>query len=256
MNRSLSIFILAVLSLGLHSCKVRLQSTDCTPKLSSIDSTVADALDANRFEVGMITFKAKAELTENNNTQNFDVHFRMIEDSAVWVRVSALGIEGVRLLVERDSVTMINRLNKTYVHTSTDYLRELAGVDFSMKQLQDFLVANPLHSGKQLRPINVEVIGDVLAVIQDGIHYTYQVNDCDRLDALQSVDSKSQQYLYTKYTDFKKVRKRGIVPGMIAVSYADENKKTELKLKYTNASTEEFGSLAINIPSRYTNALE
>ncbi len=256
MQRSKPIFILVVLSLSLYSCKVRLQSTDCQPKVSGLGAPVAIALDENRFQVGMITFKAKAELTENNNTQNFDVHFRMIEDSAVWVRVSALGIEGVRLLVERDSVTMINRLNRTYVHTSTDYLRQLAGVDFSMQQLQDFLVGNPLHGAQQLRPFDVEILGEVFSVIQDGIHYTYQVNDCNRLDVLQSLDKKTHQHVYAKYSDFKKVRKRGIVPGMIQVSHTDGPKKTELKLKYANVSTEEFSSLAINIPSRYANALE
>jgi len=256
MKRSISIFIVAVLSLGLHSCKVRLQSTDCQPKASGLGAPVALALDESRFQVGMITFKAKAELTENNNTQNFDVHFRMIEDSAVWVRVSALGIEGVRLLVERDSVTMINRLNKTYVHTSTDYLRELAGVDFNMTQLQDFLVGNPLHTAQQIRPFNVDLLGEVFSVIQDGVHYTYQVNDCSRLDALRSLDKKTQQRVYAKYSDFKKVRKRGIIPGLIEVEHTDGLKKTELKLKYTYVSTEEFGSLAINIPSRYANALE
>jgi len=256
MRQPIPALLLVVLCLGFNSCKLRLQSTNCEPKVSGIDSSSAGALDNNRFEVGMITFKAKAELIENGNTQNFDVHFRMIEDSAVWVRVSTIGIEGVRLLVKRDSVTMINRLSKTYVHTSTDYLRELAGVDFSMKQLQDFLVGNPLHSGGQLRPINVEVLGPAFAVIQDGINYTYRVNDCDRLTSMQSVDNRTQQFVHTEYGDFKKVRKRGIIPGMIQVSHADANKKTELKLKYTNVSTEEFGSLSITIPSRYSNALE
>lgn len=248
-------FLAAVL-LSLGSCKVRLNPTDCNASTGAIDTTTVSSLYEEQFEIGMITLRAKAEMTEKNNTQSFDVHFRIIEDSAVWVRVSSLGIEGMRLLVEKDTVTLINRLAKTYVHTSTDRLREIAGVNFDLSQLQAFLVGNPLHKKDQMKMDESELLGSILSVFDRGLRYSYQLNECNRLNAVSSADLQSDQSFSAKYSDFKKVRKRGIMPGTIQVSVNGPQQQMDLKLRYNNVSTEEFRSLRITIPSRYANALE
>jgi len=240
----------------LLSCKIKLKPTSCTPQIETLDSTFLANLSQNKFQIGTISLHAKAELIENGSAQNFDIHFRIVEDSAVWARVSSIGIEGMRVLVERDSVIMINRLNKTYIHTSTDYLRELTGQDFSLKQLQNFLVGNPIHASGTLKRNQNDLYGDFLSAFVNGMNYSYLLNDCYRLNGINTKDPSSDQSVITEYSDFRKVRKRGVIPGKINVHIKGGKKNTTLKLQYNNVSTEGFQSLRIRVPSRYANALE
>ena len=59
--------------------------------------------------------------------KHYDVNatIRMHKDSLIWASVNAvLGIEAMRLLITKDSVFLLDKLNKTYTTRSVDYLQE------------------------------------------------------------------------------------------------------------------------------------
>ena len=73
---------------------------------------------------------------------------RMQTDSALWVTVRKFGFEGARALVTRDSVTLVNRLEREALLAAADDLppdlRELLPVEPTLANLQGLFAGQPV----------------------------------------------------------------------------------------------------------------
>jgi hypothetical protein len=80
-----------------------------------------------------------------SNGKNYDVNanIRMLRDSTIWISVNAvLGIEALRALITRDSVKLIDKLNKTYTARSITYLQDVTSLPLDLPTLQDLIIGN------------------------------------------------------------------------------------------------------------------
>ncbi|HEY0059974.1 MAG TPA: DUF4292 domain-containing protein [Flavisolibacter sp.] len=102
-----------------------------------------------RNRINFTTFSAKVNVDyRGGDGKNYDVNatIRMIKDSAIWISANAvLGIEAIRVLVTRDSVKLMNKLEKTYTARSIDYLQEVTELPLGLDILQDLLIGNPVY---------------------------------------------------------------------------------------------------------------
>ncbi|HEX4373324.1 MAG TPA: DUF4292 domain-containing protein [Puia sp.] len=105
-------------------------------------------IQRNRIDFRTFSAKIKVHYQASDGKDNdFTAYLLMIKDSVIWVRVSAtiVDYEAFRLLVTRDSVKLINRLNKTYQVRSVNYLQDVIHIPLSFKTLQDLLIGNPVY---------------------------------------------------------------------------------------------------------------
>lgn len=89
----------------------------------------------NHFE----TFKAKAltSITSKGKTNDLKLNIRIRKDSAIWVSISAgVGLEAARILLTKDSVMFLNRLEKTFFAGNYEFINKMinAQVDFDIVQ--------------------------------------------------------------------------------------------------------------------------
>jgi hypothetical protein len=89
----------------------------------------------NHFE----TFKGKAlaSIKSQGKTNDVKINFRIRKDSAIWVSISAgVGLEAARVLLTRDSVLFLNRLEKTFFAGNYQFINRMinAQVDFDIVQ--------------------------------------------------------------------------------------------------------------------------
>lgn len=108
--------------------------------------TVLRALDSAR--INFQTFSSKVNIDyRGSDGKNYDVNanIRMQKDSAIWISVNAvLGIEALRALITRDSVKLLDKLNKTYKAHSVSYLQETTALPLDLIALQDLIIGNPV----------------------------------------------------------------------------------------------------------------
>ncbi|QCK14358.1 hypothetical protein DCC35_06175 [Mangrovivirga cuniculi] len=99
-----AIFLLALLTL-----------TSCNKKFSDLNFNFGKK---KKLKVETLTFnylkaKGKIKLETDASETNATVNIRVKKDSLIWMSLgSAIGIEGGRVLINRDSMVMMNRLEK------------------------------------------------------------------------------------------------------------------------------------------------
>ena len=143
MNKYLIILLIPVL----FSCKSKEVIVTQEPLKERSQAFLIRHVDKNKFDFEWLGMKLDAEFTNGDEQQGFKATVRMRRDSAVSVSVSpALGIEVLRLIVDKDSLKMVSDIpGDRYVFLgSVDQLSDLAKIDLDLSTLQDLLVGNPI----------------------------------------------------------------------------------------------------------------
>jgi len=68
--------------------------------------------------------------------QSAQLVVRMKNDSCIWATVRVMGIEGMRAMITRDSIWVMNRLKKTYTVQPLSELSKTLGIAINLKTLQ------------------------------------------------------------------------------------------------------------------------
>lgn len=110
--------------------------------LQLIDSS----LQENKILFDTYSARLSLEFTgADGKTNNFNAVARIQKDSIIWISVTAaLGIEGLRVKVTPDSITLINKLEQNWFSRDISFLQQMSGLPLNFNELQDLFVGNPL----------------------------------------------------------------------------------------------------------------
>ncbi len=136
----------------LFACKSKEVVVTQEPLKERTQAFLTRNIEKNRFEFDWLGMKLDAEFTSGEEQQGFKATVRMRKDSAVSVSVSpALGIEVLRLLVDKDSLKMVSEIpgDKYVFLGSVTQLTDLAKIDLDLSTLQDLLIGNPIGLSRE-----------------------------------------------------------------------------------------------------------
>lgn len=205
-------------------------------------------IDFNTFS-GKIRFSYKGKDEENQAT----VYLRMKKDSIIWISITgALGIEGVRLMVNPDSVILMNKLNKTVVYRSINYLQEITKVPLDFFHLQNLLIGNPIFLDTNIMSFKTtesawlilmrgEIFKNLITVSTNNYLVTHS-----KLDDIDSTRNRTADITFSEYENtgsfyFPLLR-------MITVS---EKSKLDIEMLFKSYNFDNPQDYPFNIPKNY-----
>jgi hypothetical protein len=159
--------------------------------------------------------KGKAQINMKGNKQGANLALRMRRDSIIWISGSLVGVEGVRAILTRDSVHVLNRIDHTYFSGGYDYLSKLLNVPVSFAQMQALLLGDYLPAPAGTKPtLATEEAGrqrvsyPLAGVITERL---LQVPS-GRVQQLKMSDDATKRNLTVDYTDFQPLEEQPTVP--------------------------------------------
>jgi hypothetical protein len=90
-----------------------------------------------------LVIKGKVSTDMGGADVQANVVMRMERDKALWATVSLGGIEAIRLMATPDSVTIMNRLERTFQTFTFAELSQALSLPLTLRELQDFVVSSP-----------------------------------------------------------------------------------------------------------------
>jgi hypothetical protein len=142
MNKLLGVAALFLL----FSCKTPSIAVKTTgaPKMDA-SAAILDSVKAHAFQFEWFSGKAKVEVTAGNEKTDFTANFRIKKDSAIWISASpALGIEVARMLMTKDSIRVINRLDKKRYTRDYDFFKAFTTLPVDFYTIQNLITGNLL----------------------------------------------------------------------------------------------------------------
>lgn len=163
----------------------------------AIVKNIVHNLNAKRIDFTTFSAKVKVEYQGKNGSDQANANIQMQKDSAIWIQLTGpFGIEGYRLLVTKDSVKLMNKLNKTVQFRSVAYLKELTEIPFDFYTLQDLLVGNPVFAEGNI--VSYKDADNGLQVLIIGKIFKH----------LLTIDKRNNNILHSKLDDVDSVRNR------------------------------------------------
>lgn len=111
------------------------------PKKKSADS-IYELLKKSEIDFNTLVFKFSGSYKFKDESQNFNGQVRIYNDSLIWVNITALNIEVARVLISKDSVKFMNKLNKTYFVGGIDFINQRLNTELDFGMLQSVMVGN------------------------------------------------------------------------------------------------------------------
>ena len=207
-------------------------------------------------QISYSTFNAKVNVDyKDASGKNYDVNalVRMYKDSAIWISVNALlGIEAMRALITKDSVKIIDKLNKTYTARSVDYLQEVTALPLGLTTIQNLILGNPVFLDSNI--ISYNRSGDAISLLSLGQFFKnlITINESDKLiqrSKLDDVDRTRSRTADLTYTDYE--NKKGFPFSTKRRILIAEKKNLDIKLDFKQYDFNGEVSFPFNIPKNY-----
>lgn len=126
----------------LLGCKTA-KEVDKSPLKKKSSKELLYKLNDNKFSFDWMSAKISTKAVISNKRTEVSIKLRMRKDSAIWMSVSpALGIEIARVLITRDTIKYLNRLEKTFYEGPFDYFRTHTPIDLNFTILQSLLTGS------------------------------------------------------------------------------------------------------------------
>ncbi len=228
---------------------------------SATDSTTAKNPDFSVQELDFKYLTAKSKVSFKSKEQdikNASVTIRMKKDSLIWFTVGQLGLTGARGLITRDSVTIVNILQREVYQYSFAELSEKFGVELNYNLLQSLIVGNlPVKRSRRDRVSNER---DFFLLRQDEgkIMVDNYIGRRDRkLKKLEVKEQATSNALKLEFEDFTALNSF-LFPytSLITLDYkssADQQSyQTLIQFKHQKVDLpDEAPGFPFSIPSRY-----
>jgi len=148
LNRFIVKYIVLLLSLSamiLSSCNTQ-RKVIRQPLRELGDSIVFSKLKQNELKYEQFSAKFSASMRIDKKNSSINGQVRILCDSIIWVSLSpALGIEAARMLITKDSVKFMNRIDASYMISDFAFINNYLNSGFDFDMLQALLVGNDLR---------------------------------------------------------------------------------------------------------------
>lgn len=140
-----------------HTAKNAQHTVTAAPVINQSPAETLKPVDSTAFikdqltgllnaPINFTTFygKAKADFSSDKFSGNATVYIRMQKDSAIWMSITGpLNIEGARVLITKDSVKVINKIEGSVQLSSIDHLQKITKLPFSFNDFQNVILGKP-----------------------------------------------------------------------------------------------------------------
>jgi hypothetical protein len=212
-----------------------------------------------RKDFKYIDAKLKLNYKSNKDDETVKVKLRMKKDSLIWASMTGpVGIEGVRVKILRDSVWIINRIEKSFMATNFDTLSRMLNFKVDFEMLQAIILGNMPITDYDSNSVSNE--GNFIRIRQKAreIEIDNYLNPQSRkLEQLKLFDPKTQNILNLLYQSF--VDHQGVLfphSSKITVKYTNKDSQkiedTKIDIDYSEVEfTDQALAFPFNIPEKY-----
>lgn len=219
------------LLLGVIICGLFLSS--CNKKLGSIFSN-RNKLEILNPEFDYLVSKAKFKFDDDGKKISANANFRIKKDSVIWVSISSFGIEGARVLIDRQNLKAIDKLNKNYYEYSFDELSQKYNFDFNYDMVQSVLLGNQIapYKNQKYELVNEQYVYQELLRNYNFENYIGSISR--KLEKVYVTDEITKNSISVNYQDFREIDNQ-VFPNKVkaTISYDSPNEPdTKINIEY------------------------
>lgn len=265
----LNVFVVVCLSM-LVSCKStkKIQAAIVKKDSTAVNITNQSELDSlaiirstlegikkNQIDFKTFSAKIKVEYQDSHGKQpNVTAYVRIFKDSLIWISgyATVFNIEAFRVLINKDSVFVLDKINKEVQYRSIDYLQEVTQIPFDFKTLQDLLIGNPIFFNDSVVSYKEKESGTLLGIVSLNFKHLLTLNKAGHVllhSKLDDMDINRNRTADITYGDYE--NKTGVNFSTYREITVSEKNKLDIQMNYKQYEFNKELQAVFNIPSNF-----
>ena len=236
------------------STSIHITNTSAEDSLMVIKNEM-NALKKRQIDFKTFSAKIKVEYEDSKGKQpNITAYVRILKDSLIWISgyATVFNIEAFRVLINKDSVFVLDKINKEVKRRSMDYLQEVTQIPFDLITLQNLLVGNPIFVADSIISYKETESRVLLATLGEYFKHLLTLNKSDRLlmhSKLDDVDITRNRTADITYGEYE--NNNGIPFSTYREITVSEKNKLDIQLNFKQYEFNKDLSIVFTIPSNY-----
>lgn len=259
-------YIFIVLSfLAITSCKSLKQTFD-SHSFSTKPDILIDKIIENDIDFNTIYFKrAQFTVSEDNDKKSFRGSIFIKKNKQIIVSITpVLGIELFKVIVEPNSIIIVDKMKKEVQHTNFSYLEDNFNMSLDFYTLQSILTNSffvyPLSLPKNLFKFELTQSSDNQFLLRSKkITHNRNIfqqrftgsNSINKISKIEILNITENILLNILYSDFKNIYSDKYYPNEVSLSAIHKNSNMNLTIQYSQIEIDSSSSLSPSIPDSY-----
>ena len=221
--------------------------------LAMINNLVTE-IHSRQMNFKTFSAKIKVDYEDSKSKQALTAYVRIIKDSTIWISgyATVFNIEAFRALITKDSVIVIDKINKEVLYRSIDYLTEVSEIPFDFKTLQDLLIGNPIFFNDSVVSYKETESKILLATIGEKFKHLLTLTKPDRLlthSKLDDLNISRNRTADITYGEFE--NKNSVNFSTYREITVSEKNKLDIQLNYKQYEFNKDLQMNFNIPKNF-----
>lgn len=258
--------------IGFVSCVAIMQS--CKTKREIVSATAVEAKVAEDLFIDIIdkqfdfnTFSSKLNINLSFGAKSLSSrsNLKIVKDNSIQLSIQPLfGVEMIRVYIDKDSVIILDRMNKRYIKESINDIKKEYPVGFDFITIQSLLTNRMFVSGNSsidysdFKSFATNKLSDQYYSIKSidkksGIEYRFDINSNDNIARTKMNEPTRKYELSWNYNEFIKNNQK-LFPYKMDISLSTPKRKSNIGLEFSSIIIDEVFSLEMSIPNSYSRA--
>jgi hypothetical protein len=231
-------------------------TSSCKKELFQFDYAEKKRLKIEEIDFEYLQAKSKIKYDDGLQYFNANANIRIRQDSLIWISISSTGVEAIRAIIQKDSIYVIDRLNKKYQKFTFDSLQSAYNLDLNYDMVQALLIGNLIKTRKNSDKVVKEDEFFVLKQNNNNLEISNYVNSKTmKIEKVDITEKPSSSSLEIRYEDFQ-VSNDKLFPfnNSLLLTYSRDNSEisSEIQIKFSRVAIDEKKmKFPFNVPNRY-----
>lgn len=219
------------------------------------------SVEDQSFQFRTLTARLNVDLDIPGKQMSSRVDMKMLKDSAFQLSVQPfLGIEIFRIELSRDTIKVVDRMNKRYMIENYSNLQGQTPIEFNFYNLQALFTNHLFIPGEQgvsrkhynRFKLNQEgPVAEIKTKDAMGLFYTFKADGEEKLLSTYVADPSDRYALQWLYEDFRLVDRQPFPMLMDVQVLKNGNPEGGVKIHYSRIQLDEPLKLDFSVPSKY-----
>ncbi|MEM9325764.1 MAG: DUF4292 domain-containing protein, partial [Bacteroidota bacterium] len=206
-------------------------------------------LAVDYFSFEFMQARAKIRYADGKQSVNAVANIRIKKDSLIWMSVGKVGIEGARLLINPDSVLIIDKLNRKYITYGFEELSQKFDFDIDYHLVESVVLGNLIYPYEREKVEKTEGFLKYDQQLENFLFNNFIGTETKKLEKLQVEDVTTKNTISVNYSDFQEINQE-VFPFSIdaSINYVEKSKKNiDITIGFSRA---QIGSQPLSFPFR------
>lgn len=216
--------------------------------------SVLKKMAENNIDYDWFSAKVRVNYKGKDDAITATMQVKIEKDKKIWVSAQKFGFEGMRVLIEKDSIHILDRLKRTYTVSDFSYIQKELNLPANIEAVQDFIVGNSLKLGKNAAyNIKQEALEVLLIAVDKNFRATYFLDKTTfNLRSLMVEDTEADRKIIANQSAYESIADKGDFAMLrdLELKIGAETEAT-VQMSFSKVDFDEKQNMDFRVPSSY-----